>query len=455
MTALICASLLLLTAEPLGTYVLLTDAGVCDVAARGVTGDGKAELFAVCCDEQSDPLVKFVAVFVADESGGYPAKPAFRIDLAPSVSALFFAECDGTPPAELVAADAEGATVFGFADGHFAPIASPRFASLFPSGSKLPVFVKDAAEDLDDDGIDEWLVPVPSGYEIRTMKEALRRVPCHVTSEMQGESNAYIYHRLPAWRSFQVEGAPNKGVAFSSDAFADFAYGPDWSEHKRFKIPGATGEKWDASVKMEDIDGDGFPDLVVTQTKGTINLKATTHVYLAKGPFAYPDKSTATFEVAGAVASPLLIDVDGDGKRDIMMVSVPFGLGNIINYFVRQKLSAHIEVYLFKNGGFASKPDSSESFLLDAPESRERVVYAFGDFNGDGRVDVAVGSGADKVEIHTSSETRLVSSKPWATLHVPALGVARAYDLNGNKAKDLVLFHPEGENKKRIDVALF
>ena len=450
---LACFLAMLLSQQPHQAYVLNTDASVLDVAARDLTGDAKAELFLLCCDAASSPLVKFVAVYVAGEAGSYPVQPSSRLDLEPSVSTLFLAETDGAPPVELVAADARGATIYQFAEGRFAPVASPRFDSLLPSGSKEPLFLKQAVADLDGDGIDEWIVPAPSGYEIRTPAGLLCKAPCDVVSEIGG--GVYIFHRLPACRTFDLEGASSKCLAFLSDEFVDFAYGPEWSERKRFKIPLDLEERWEASTKMDDIDGDGFPDLVVTQTKGTVNLKAVTHVYLASAPFTYPDSPTATFEAKGAISSPVLIDVDLDNKKDMVFITVPFSVRNVINYLIRRKVSARISVHPFENGGFAEKPAFVKHLTVDAPEGHERVVSIAGDFNGDGRIDIAFAAAADKLVIHTGSAKQLISSRPWLAFEVPGFGEARSYDLNGNESKDLVIFHPGGANKMRVDVLVF
>jgi hypothetical protein len=436
MSCVLMAALLVLSAEPYQAYVLNTDAAVWSVTARDITGDGKAELFAACCDEKSYPLKKFVAVFIADETGGYPAKASLIIDLAPSMSALFLAETDGKPPVEFVAADAEGATVFCFEGGRFAPGAAPRLAN-----------------DVNGDGIDEWIIPVPSAYEIRTPDRVLARVVSDVASEIGDDDGVYIYHRLPSCHPFPLEGDKQKCIAFLSDEFADFAYGRDWSETSRFKIPLNLEDKWQASARMADIDGNGMPDLIVTQLKGTINMKAVTQVYLSDGRFTYPAQPNATFEEDGAISSPTVTDVDGDGKQDLVCMTIPFGVKNVVNFFLRRKLSARVEVYLFKDGAFPAKPTFAESVLLDAPEGR--VAYALGDFNGDGRMDAAFGESADKMAIRTGSAEKFVAPRPWVVLNVPSFGVALPLDLNGNKAKDLVLYHPGGGNKKRIDVVVF
>jgi len=455
MAMTLALGLMLLAAAPHQAYVLRTETSVWDVAAHDFTGDGRAEILLLCCEEDSRPLAKFIAVHPAGAEGAYSAAAAARLDLEPSVSTLFLAEVDGAAPKELVAADAEGATVFRYEEGRFAVLAAPRFPSLLPSGSKEPAFLKDIAVDLDDDGVDEWIIPGPSGYDVRTAEGLVCRLTCDVVSGIFTHGSVYITHRLPAYRTFEVPGEPNKGLAFLSDEVADFAYGPDWSRRERFEVPVNVDEKWEASAKMEDLDGDGFPDLIVTQTKGTVNLKAVTHVYLAAAPFTYPDAPTAVFEADGAIASPVPLDVDGNGTRDIVLVKIPFGVGNVINFFLRRKVSVRVEVYLLNENGFGRKPTYTEKVLLDAPEGRERVAYTFGDFSGDGRIDVAYGAASDKLVIHTSTPERLASSGPWVTLAIPTFGVARPYDLNGNEAKDLVLFHPSGPHKTRVEVVVF
>ncbi|MBI5093888.1 MAG: VCBS repeat-containing protein [Candidatus Hydrogenedentes bacterium] len=447
---------LLFGAEAPHTYLMEPGTEVWDVATHDMNGDGKAEIFVLCCNEKSDPLEKFIAVYFADAEGAYPEKPTKKVSLDPSVGAAFFAKVDGAPPLELVAVNAEGGTIYAFRDGEFVKTDEPRFISLLPSGAKHPIFLKDVAADLDGDEVDEWVVPVPSGYEIRNAAEVIRRVSCDVVSDIRSNDSITITHRLPAHHLMTLENQKSKGLAFLSDETADFWYGDTWSEHKRFKIPFNLDEKWEANAKMEDINGDGLPDLIVSQTKGTINIEAHTQVYLASSAFEYPEKPTASLDAKGAVTSPYLIDVNGDKKADLIIITVPIGLKFFMNYFMMNKLSVAVEVYLFDGAGYGAKPDFKTSLSFDAPEGRQTAAYAMGDFNGDGRIDAAFGAGSDKMEIHTGSATQFLSSKPWVTLSLPPFGVARTCNLvDGKKAKDLILFHPGGDNKTRLHAIVF
>jgi len=455
MPSLFVLSLMFCGAEP-AVYTMDPGVEVWDVAAHDMNGDGKLDIFAFCCAEKSMPLHKFIAVYLADSSGAYGKTPSLTVPLEPTIGAAFFAEVTGKPPLELVTVNAEGATVYSFQDGRFTKMSEPRFASLLPNGAKHPIFLKEAASDLDGDGVDEWLIPVPSGYEVRTADKVIRRISCDVVSDIRSDESTTIIHRLPAHHQMTVGASKQKGLAFLSDEVADFWYGEAWSEHKSFKIPINLDEKWEANAKMEDIDGDGLPDLIVSQTKGTINIEAHTQVYMASDAFTYPEKPTASFDAKGSVTSPYLIDVNGDKKADLIFITVPIGVKFFMNYFMLGKLGVSVEVYVFKNGGYGTKPDFKTSLSFDAPEGRQRAAYAMGDYNGDGRIDAAFGAGSEKLEIRTGSATQFLSSKPWVTLALPPFGVARTVNLvEGKKSQDIILFHPGGDNKTRLHAVVF
>lgn len=435
--------------------VMETSEPVWDVAVEDLNVNGSGDILAVCCDPKTSPLKKGLAVFMNDGGGLYPSTPSFVLPLDPSISTLFWAEVDGTVPRELVAANAFGAKIYAFRGENFELFGETEFPSLLPSGVKEPHFLKNMSHDLDGDGIDEWLVPANGGYIIRNAEEQRCMVPCDVVSEIRESNSVQIMHQLPAHHVFSLEGHALKGLAFLSDEFADFAYGPDWSEHKRYQIPVNVEEKWEASAQMKDINGNELPDLIVTQTKGGVNMSVVTHIYIASAPFTYPDKPTAIFSVEGAVASPFLIDVDGDEKLDVMFIKVPFGIKTFINLFLRKKVTVEVDVFLFKDNTYGAKPEYSTKVTIDAPEERENPAHTMADFNGDGRIDVLFGSGSDEVVIHTGDPHKFISNKPWVTLPFVPFGNARSYDLNGNDAKDLVLFHPSGKNATKIEVAVF
>jgi hypothetical protein len=424
-----------------------------DVAVTDLNGDGKADVLAVCADPEAEPIRKAVEVFLAGENGTYPERASLTLTLNPSVGTVFLAETDGKAPAELVAGNARGATIFSYRDGRFDASPPIAFASLWPSRVKKPAFLTYGAFDLTGDGIDEWLIPTPSGFAIRTRDGALAEVPCDVVGRIT--SSYTISHRLPIPIPFAMPGQATKSVAFLGEEYVDFAYGDRWTGHRRYEVPLDRQDKWEASTEMKDIDGNGLPDLIVTQMQGKVNVKVLTEIYLASEPFVYPKEPTARFQFSGALTAPMLEDLNGDGKSDLLFLKVPLGVKLFVNYFVMQKLTIQAEVHLFNGTTFNEAPDFRDSITVEAPEQRERPAYVMGDFSGDGHTDVAFSASQETMAIYTGSEERFMSSKPWTTLTLPSYGQARAYDLDGSGGMDIVLFHPDGNDKTRIDVAVF
>ena len=438
------------------TYVLRTTMNVWDVDARDLNADGNLDIAVLSCDEKSFPLTKQVSVYLADSTGGYTETPSISLPLDASVGVCFFAEVDGLAPPELIAANSLGATVYHFDGKGFTKGQTLAFISLLPSGSKEPVFYETATIDLDGDGRDEWLIPAPSAFVVRTAEKALATIPCDFSSNLRDGTNLYINHKLPQFTAYSVGDDKSKSLTFLSDEFADFAHGENWSTQSRFKIPLNLEENWDSQSQTADIDGNGLPDLMVTQTKGTVNVTCLTQVYLAQSPYTYSDRPSATYSVSGLFASPLLADVNGDEKMDLVFIKVPYGLKLFANFLLRRKVSIVAEVHLFGKDGFAAEPDYTSDLTIDAPDGRQRVAYTLGDFTGDGNVDAAFGMGQDKMAIYLGGNNAFLSTKPAHTLSFPSFGEARTFTLDaGSKAEDIVLFHPAGKEAKRIEVVVF
>ena len=119
-------------------------------------------------------------------------------------------------------------------------------------------------------------------------------------------------------------------------------------------VPGATQSHW---FTVGDTDGDGLPDAVAA-------------VYFPKlfqdGIWRWPQFGPATIGLVPGLAA----DFDGDGRIDIVSAKGPFG-----------ELRGY--VWLGRSdGSFAEGPYD--------PALDQAAAYGVGDFNGDGRADLAV-----------------------------------------------------------------
>ncbi|MFP4173445.1 MAG: FG-GAP repeat domain-containing protein [Candidatus Hydrogenedentota bacterium] len=436
---------------------LTTQYDIWNIATEDLTGNGREDILAVMSDEESDPLIKQVAVFLAMDEGGYPGEPSFVLDLDPRIGNLFLADVDGEAPRELVVTHSQGATVHQWADGGFEVLAEPEFMSILPQGSKRPRFLEDVAVDLMGDGRDEWLIPMPTGFAVRNVDGHIADIRAEVQTVARGSGDrgVTIRYDFPAFQPFDIREHEHKGMAFLTDEHAEFAYGPNWRQHHRFRLPRKLDDRWQSDAQLMDINDNGLPDLVVTQTQGTVNMTAQTQIYFAEDQLRYPREPSALFESEGAFATPVLVDVNGDGRKDVVHLKVPYSIGSFVSYFLRGRLTVNAEVYLCEEDGFDTSPAYTGSFPVQAPEDRRNLVYSLGDFNGNGRKDVAYGVGENELAVYTGGEDEFLSSQPWVSVEVSPYGEAVSEDLTGNGHDDIMIHDPDSEQSKQIRVVLF
>jgi len=465
--AALLLSLQLAASEPAEprVFALTATHTIVDVVTEDLDGDGLRDILALVRDEdQKEQNVKVMDAFLAGEAGSFPEQPSLRTQLRPETGALLFAEYDGTPPRELLDLTHEEVRVLAYqgteGDAPFSVVETLPVQSLVPTGSRRPCFLPDAAHDLDDDGIDEWFLPSLSGYRIVQhapggQEPRSRHIAADTASVIGHASRLRIVHTAPEIHFFGEEEDGTRGVAFLSDSFADFAYGPNLEQTARFAIPEPESPKAQSETKMEDINADGLMDLIITETEGTVDVKVRIDVYLASAPGVYPQEPSATVTDDGSFAEPIIEDVNGDGNGDLAIIKIPFGLGFFVNYFVRSLVVVHIDVFLFRDGTYAEEPDFTSKLSIDAPEDDAEVAYAIGDYNGDGRIDAALSSGDDALAVHIGEKGEFLARRPWLEIDLPPVGTARTVNIDDNGRDDILLMPPQTNETQTFYAIIF
>lgn len=142
-----------------------------------------------------------------------------------------------------------------------------------------------------------------------------------------------------------------------------------------------------------DIDSDGDLDLLVGVLGGAYgpSADARENLYLleqtGRQQWSLTTKRFLTSIDVGSESVPALVDLDGDGDLDLV-------LGNKLS-----SATGHATLTIFTNTGSTSAPRFRQTDELSLAESFQ-FAPAFGDLDGDGDADLALGSWQDHVRYY-------------------------------------------------------
>lgn len=413
-----------------------------------VDGDRRRELV----------LVGMRGELVVHASGGAGAAP---LSLAPKVGAslgdpahalISFANVDGAGGEELVVLATDGTLAYGYdAEKGLVPlerlsrrarfglrVGQPTLAEftrdvnadgkpdlVVPAGEKLEVWIQGGAKAAEGGTparfaafqrtaavttqVSRW--GARSASELSDVLENSFSIPNLTVRDVNGDARPDLYVADGASRAWHLQRADGS-FAEAPDVTVDLALFKDTIEEAKVR-PGHTlalGD--DASLESRDLDGDGIPDYVIAHRR-----KVWAFLGTPSGPqFANPSTILKTADDTTALA---LVDLDTNGRADLLLVKVQVPTIATLVRGVFGEWEVTIGASGYENQGrgtFATTPKWKNELSVRLPailklfKNPEQFVRRFeetarrfrggtiGDFDGDGRVDVALVS-LDRAEL--------------------------------------------------------
>lgn len=429
--------------------------GVKDVECIDLDGDGYKDV--VLLQNVEDTCRKLMTVYWGrSKENGFFSKDEFsQWELEKPFSVVFFVESADKRNCKTVLGNSEELNFYEFNHREKRFDSSLYLHTVFPYDSKEPLVLRGVVYDLDEDNIPEMLIPMPMGVSIVKSADVVSTVKVKTFHQIYVSNSLTLYYHFPIVYPLLKVGESPKPIAVVGEDEMVIAKGNNWSEVKRYPLKKTLGEKWDFGCKVGDVNGDGFPDVLISETEGTVNMKTIVKMYISKAPYEYTFVPQFEYKIKGAMSLSLIKDVDGDKQDDLILFNIPLGLTNFINFFLRRKISVDALVFLFSKGGIPTQPSYESSVTMDAPEGRDQVAYAVADFSGDDILDIAYGVSENILAVNCGSKEAFLKTKPCLRLELPSFGMIRTVDVNNNKCVDMILYHPTGKFKNRVDVIIF
>jgi hypothetical protein len=355
----------------------------------------------------------------------------------------------------------------------------------YPESSALPVWRQ--TWDLDGDGLNELVVPTSTGYAL--FKRASKDAPLALTASLKVRvkvkfgpafetillnrflSASSRLRRLSAV-DMNADGRLDlivyrqKGLAqFLQREDGTFPNDPDVEKPVATVKNAKSGKKDDAGTEafanvrldVDDVNGDGRADLLATRTLGELGVFETLRtqqlIFLGRKDGAWDEsKPDVVLNLKGVSDDPVLIDWDGDGRRDLILSSYRMDMFTNLKRAITEDMTVTYMIFRQQAGGvFESDP----SFVLstDVPLSdleRRGGIKAMlftADLNGDGIRDM-IARRVDRLEVELGllddGDPAFDSDNPIG-LAVGRTEPPWVADLDGD-GRDELIFEPFGGN---------
>ena len=325
-----------------------------------------------------------------------------------------------------------------------------------------------------DRGPNGWIVPTPDGW----LHEDGMRLPIARARRVMApgpflEDTCTVEDALPHVFVGREAGAGSGRAIWAIADRALIAAGKDGRvAYDLSFLTAGDGEDFDQT--LVDLDGDDRPEIlhrIYTNRQVHYGLFRTRPAQGATGPSHKP--ANCRLSLQGFQLDPEFVDLDADGRKDLIITSMQVNAANMMGALSKGLVVAETRAFLNRSAKgetyFVATPDANVQSEIGVKVRfnqagnievvRTLMIVADGDYDGDGRKDLAIRTGPETVRIHPGRADGVWADAEGArSVAIPPMGDSPdvegyAADLDGDRRDELVLVYrapPGGKDIVRI-----
>jgi hypothetical protein len=200
------------------------------------------------------------------------------------------------------------------------------------------------------------------------------------------------------------------------------------------------------SPLIEDLDGDGRVDLILTKMTGRVTDRhLVSSVYLNRTG-GLPAQPHVRVEHDGFASTLFAKDLNADSKLDLLFPIAKIGVGNLIRNLLTDRVDISLLAHLYRDHGvYNNAADWTRNFTYQIDMSDGIVLQGIwpnveGDFDGDGKADLLV-VGNDEIAVYLATPGTLFARDPAARVRVKTSPHTIVQKLTDKRYTDIVMWY--------------
>lgn len=484
-------------------YELKVEGDYIDYLLEDLNGDGLNDGLFFHSTRQDATVSRCFSVFY-QQPAGFNEQADYQFEIEPDAVVYDLGDIDSNPGKEILFFNNEGLFYYKMIDGRYDPTPIPflETPSIFKIPDKLFLERLDFARDLNNDGIDEILIPQFNYYLIYGKQadgtyKMTAKLDCPMLNSVTSLNevshyliatfltpNTLIIDYNRDQRSDIVTLHDEYLKVFFQNSAGEFSNADSVIVNLNFILTQAYSLKLGNGnihqrdrfkdkigvTSLADLNDDGLLDIIIekfSMKDGAFNPKKQFQIYFARQDPDNPKNGGVFNEVPdhiiinrGFQIQCKVGDLNNDGKMDIYIPVVEIGLFNIITMLVTGNIDVTVLWYVMdKSGQYNQKPDFELGVTVEIDARRRKIPVSSidGDFNGDGRKDF-MRAHDGKLMIHYAPD----DGRPKETadiefvIELPDNGqMVKPLMVNADAKSDVVMvFQPNGNTDEKGKVTI-